>query len=100
MSINSSTSTTNKRKKNPSTTTHLLLQLHPAPPRTERISCQRCRTRKIKCNYELPCFNCKRDGSQCIQPIDMRSKRLKATSYNITKKLDLMIKFINDCKIT
>ena len=102
MSINSSTSTTNKRKrKNPSTTTPPPPTTpHPAPPRTEkRISCQRCRTRKIKCNYELPCFNCKRDGSQCIQPIDMRSKRLKATEViTLQKKLDLMIKFINDCK--
>ena len=33
-------------------------------------------------------FQLERDGSQCIQPIDMRSKRLKATEViTLQKKL-------------
>ncbi|CAX43045.1 Ty1 enhancer activator, putative [Candida dubliniensis CD36] len=105
MSANLSIPTNKRKRKNPPTSLSssepsTLTPLPVVPPRTEkRISCQRCRTRKIKCNYELPCFNCKRDGYQCIQPIDMRSKRLKAKEViTLQKKLDLMIKFINDCK--
>lgn len=40
------------------------------------LSCQRCRTRKIKCNFECPCSNCIKLGANCIKTTnDMRKKR-------------------------
>lgn len=44
------------------------------PPK--KLSCQRCRLKKIKCNYEYPCNNCDKGKYECIQVTnDMRKKR-------------------------
>lgn len=42
----------------------------------KKLSCQRCRLKKIKCNYENPCVNCIKGKYECVQVVnDMRKKR-------------------------
>ncbi|EMG50442.1 hypothetical protein SBY92_000233 [Candida maltosa Xu316] len=69
-------------------------------PRTaKRLSCQRCRVRKVKCSYDTPCTNCVKDNIECVQPIDLRSKRPKATQViKLENKVNLLVKFINNFK--
>ncbi|CAB91175.1 DNA-binding transcription factor, amino acid sensing, Cha4 [Schizosaccharomyces pombe] len=40
-----------------------------------RISCQRCRQRKIKCDRLHPCFQCVKSNSQCFYPEDPIRRR-------------------------
>lgn len=59
------------------------------------LSCQRCRLRKVKCNFAHPCSSCVRLGVECIQvPNDMRKKRPPA-NYVLTleKRIDTFQKF-------
>lgn len=58
------------------------------------LSCQRCRTRKIKCNFEYPCSNCTKVGADCIKTVnDMRKKRPPA---NYVSNLEKQIENITD----
>lgn len=60
------------------------------------LSCQRCRLRKVKCNFAHPCLSCVKLGVECIQiPNDMRKKRPRA-NYVLTleKQIDYMQKFV------
>ena len=58
------------------------------------MSCQRCRTRKIKCNFEYPCSNCTKVGADCIKTVnDMRKKRPPA---NYVSNLEKQIENITD----
>ncbi|CUM50728.1 unnamed protein product [Debaryomyces tyrocola] len=58
------------------------------------LSCQRCRTRKIKCNFEFPCSNCTKVGADCIKTVnDMRKKRPPA---NYVSNLEKQIENITD----
>lgn len=60
------------------------------------LSCQRCRLRKVKCNFAHPCSSCVKLGVECIQvPNDMRKKRPPA-NYILTmeKKIDAFSKFL------
>lgn len=60
------------------------------------LSCQRCRLRKVKCNFAHPCSSCVKLGVECIQvPNDMRKKRPPA-NYILTmeKKIDALSKFL------
>lgn len=59
------------------------------------LSCQRCRLRKVKCNFAHPCSSCVKLGVECIQvPNDMRKKRPPA-NYVLTleKRNDALAKF-------
>jgi Fungal Zn(2)-Cys(6) binuclear cluster domain len=35
------------------------------PPRQEPVSCQTCRKRKLKCDRQQPCYNCRSRGISC-----------------------------------
>lgn len=64
------------------------------------LSCQRCRLRKVKCNFEHPCSSCVKLGVECIQvPNDMRKKRPPAY-YILTmeKKIDALSKFLTSMR--
>lgn len=67
------------------------------PPKKEMpLSCQRCRLRKVKCNFAHPCLSCVKLGVECIQiSNDMRKKRPRA-NYVLTleKQIDTMQKFV------
>lgn len=60
------------------------------------LSCQRCRLRKVKCNFAHPCLSCVKLGVECIQVLnDMRKKRPRA-NYVLTleKQIDCVQKFV------
>lgn len=60
------------------------------------LSCQRCRLRKVKCNFAHPCSSCVKLGVECIAvPNDMRKKRPPA-NYVLTleKQIDAYLKFV------
>lgn len=60
------------------------------------LSCQRCRLRKVKCNFAHPCLSCVKLGVECIQiSNDMRKKRPRA-NYVLTleKQIDSVQKFV------
>ncbi|KAK5743274.1 hypothetical protein LTR17_002751 [Elasticomyces elasticus] len=40
-----------------------------------RLSCQACQRRKIKCDRDLPCQQCTRNGSQCVPVLNQRLPR-------------------------
>lgn len=64
------------------------------------LSCQRCRSRKIRCNYEYPCSNCIKNGTNCVKTIDdMRKKRFPATYVNrLEKRLNELVGLITQAK--
>lgn len=59
------------------------------------LSCQRCRTRKIKCNFEYPCSNCSKVGADCVKTVnDMRKKRPPANYVsNLERKIESLTEF-------
>lgn len=59
------------------------------------LSCQRCRLRKVKCNFAHPCSSCVKLGVECIQvPNDMRKKRPPANYVLLLeKRIDAFSKF-------
>lgn len=64
-------------------------------PAKKLLSCQRCRSRKVKCNFEHPCSNCVKVGAECIQVTnDMRKKRPPANYVStLEKKINLFSNF-------
>ncbi|KAF7584923.1 putative uncharacterized transcriptional regulatory protein [Clavispora lusitaniae] len=66
-----------------------------APKKEMPLSCQRCRLRKVKCNFAHPCSSCVKLGVECIQvPNDMRKKRPPANYISsMEKKIDALSKF-------
>mmetsp|Transcript_5382 Transcript_5382/g.6241 ORF Transcript_5382/g.6241 Transcript_5382/m.6241 type:complete len:749 (+) Transcript_5382:2399-4645(+) len=64
------------------------------------LSCQRCRTRKIKCNVEYPCSNCTKAGADCIKTVnDMRKKRPPANYVsNLEKQIENLTDFFEKFK--
>ncbi|KAG2735133.1 hypothetical protein G9P44_001347 [Scheffersomyces stipitis] len=51
------------------------------------LSCQRCRTRKVKCNFEFPCSSCLKVGAECVRTVnDMRKKRPPANYVSSLEK--------------
>lgn len=49
-------------------------------PDSKALSCQRCRTRKVKCDLKVPCTNCTRLGVECQRTSsDLRKKRPPAS---------------------
>ncbi|RLV90250.1 hypothetical protein JA1_004697 [Spathaspora sp. JA1] len=76
-------------------------QPHPeSKSSTNRLSCQRCRIRKVKCNFEIPCDNCIKVGVECVQTTaDMRKKRPAVDYVNkLQAKVDVFTKFIQQFK--
>lgn len=50
----------------------------PRPKRIKILSCQRCRAKKSKCDYSLPCAPCVKEGVECIRiTSDKRKERYK-----------------------
>lgn len=61
------------------------------------LSCQRCRLRKIKCNFAHPCSACVKFGVDCVVVSnDLRKKRPPA-NYVLTleKQIDSCLKFLS-----
>lgn len=59
------------------------------PAALKHFSCLACRQRKIKCNRQDPCLNCKRSGSQCnfIPPVRGKPKRKKTPTEGLHARL-------------
>ena len=59
----------------------------PAPPRKLR-SCILCRTRKVRCDRQSPCSNCRRANVACVHPSTDRpprwARRLERLTNNAT----------------
>ncbi|KAL4926794.1 putative C6 transcription factor [Aspergillus undulatus] len=45
--------------------------------KTERLACDRCRQRKIKCDRVRPCSQCKKSASQCTYKLSYQVKERK-----------------------
>ncbi|PMD20687.1 hypothetical protein NA56DRAFT_172083 [Hyaloscypha hepaticicola] len=45
---------------------------HERSPFQQPVSCQSCRTRKLKCNRGRPCFNCSSRDFDCVYLSDQR----------------------------
>ncbi|KAM9931483.1 hypothetical protein OXX80_008869 [Metschnikowia pulcherrima] len=60
------------------------------------LSCQRCRLRKVKCNFAHPCSSCVKLGVECIAvPNDMRKRRPPANYVStLEKQIDAYSKFV------
>lgn len=60
------------------------------------LSCQRCRLRKVKCNFEFPCSSCVRVGVECVQVTDdKRKKRLKVTQISeLQERYNNLVQFL------
>ncbi|CCG25892.1 Tea1 transcription factor [Candida orthopsilosis Co 90-125] len=84
-------------------------EANPSPPisastvsthNRKKLSCQQCRSRKIKCDGNSPCSGCIKAAIQCIPTVnDMRKKRIPV---NYVQKLESQInnirKFITDLR--
>ncbi|KAI5861123.1 fungal-specific transcription factor domain-containing protein [Durotheca rogersii] len=65
---------------------------------TEKLACDRCRQRKVRCNRVNPCLHCARTGSVCSytlgpKPREKRQRVLISSAYesrmdSISRKLD------------
>ncbi|AQZ12172.1 hypothetical protein BZL39_D02280 [Zygosaccharomyces parabailii] len=52
----------------------------------KKLACENCRKRRRKCNFELPCSNCIKFGTECIAvKQDLRRKRY---TYDYVKTLE------------
>lgn len=66
------------------------------------LSCQRCRIRKVKCDFDSPCANCARVGAECITPFEDKRKKRYSSNYvfRIEKQLENCLGFIQEIKKT
>lgn len=57
------------------------------------LSCQRCRTKKIRCDGEYPCLNCSKFNVDCVKSaLDMRKKRFSSNYVeNLQRKHSKLI---------
>lgn len=64
------------------------------------LSCQRCRVRKVKCDFGHPCSSCLKIGAECIRiTSDMRKKRPPANYVSsLEKKIDMFTQFFENFK--
>ncbi|KAL0768436.1 hypothetical protein CaCOL14_009411, partial [Colletotrichum acutatum] len=59
-----------------STTSYSEMATRANPPKKVRLACRRCRTRRIKCDGEVPaCTNCAKAGETCLD-VDSQNSRL------------------------
>lgn len=70
------------------------------PKSLKVLSCQRCRVRKVKCDFGHPCSSCLKIGAECIRiTSDMRKKRPPANYVSsLEKKIDTFTKFFENFK--
>lgn len=61
----------------------------PKPKRIRIPSCQRCRIKKSKCDYSLPCAQCVKDGVECIRITSDKRKERYTNEY--TEKLQARV---------
>ena len=52
-------------------------------PRQEPVSCQFCRTKKLKCNRDQPCQNCLARGIECERKGRLPANRVQHTSVSV-----------------
>lgn len=45
------------------------------------LLCQRCRSRKVKCDYQFPCSQCVKAKVECVQTVDDMRKKRPGVSY-------------------
>ena len=66
------------------------------------LSCQRCRIRKVKCDFDSPCSNCAKVGAECIPPFEDKRKKRYSSNYvlRIEKQLENCLSFIQEIKKT
>lgn len=62
-------------------------------PRSKRIkslSCQRCRSRKSKCDTQLPCALCVKEGIECVRIVRDRRKQRHSSEFieSLLSKID------------
>lgn len=76
--------------------------LKTASTKTKLLSCKRCRSRKIRCNFEYPCCNCVKSGLKCIKVENDLRKRRPPANYvrDLESKLNSMIDFFEQFKRT
>jgi hypothetical protein len=57
--------------------------------RASKIACRACRSRKVKCNRDLPwCSNCRNCGQQCIYPSTMLKPGPKVGSVHKRRRME------------
>ncbi|KAG5419246.1 hypothetical protein I9W82_003013 [Candida metapsilosis] len=66
-----------------------------------KLSCQQCRSRKMKCDGNSPCSTCIKGAIQCTPTVnDMRKKRIPLTYVQkLETQMNSVKKFISDLKI-
>ncbi|EDK44645.1 conserved hypothetical protein [Lodderomyces elongisporus NRRL YB-4239] len=80
LSDNEATSMSPSSSSNSSSGNKLSVSTNKTTPAPKKLSCQRCRLRKMRCDFNNPCLNCKTVGVECIETTqDMRKKRPPAT---------------------
>lgn len=57
-------------------------------PRQDPISCQLCRTKKLKCNRQYPCSNCTARGVTCRSQGNITRQPLSSTSTPVSTRPD------------
>ncbi|CUM64769.1 uncharacterized protein PRCAT00002380001 [Priceomyces carsonii] len=69
-------------------------------PLIKLLSCQRCRSRKVKCNFEYPCSNCLKVGAACVQVTNDKRKRRPPANYvsSLEKKVQKFAEFFEKFK--
>lgn len=72
----------------------------PKIPRIKSLSCQRCRSRKSKCDTGLPCKPCSREGVECVRVTnDKRKERYKADyTEKLQDRVDALEKILSSVR--
>ncbi|KAK1829713.1 fungal-specific transcription factor domain-containing protein [Podospora conica] len=81
----------------------------PPPPPTVPRACDPCRTRKIRCDREVPCSHCKQAKIDCSINLESRPKEKRAARVLVTpqyekkidhidRRLELVVRLLQDIK--
>lgn len=56
--------------------------------RTKRVlACVLCQQRKVKCDRNFPCANCKRTGAQCVSAVTAQPRRRRFAERELLDRL-------------
>lgn len=77
-----------------------------SPPHERRLkririlSCQRCRSRKSKCDTSLPCGPCSKEGMECIRITSDRRKERYSSDYteSLQRRVESLEKVLNQVR--
>lgn len=60
--------------------------------RIKSLSCQRCRSRKTKCDNQLPCALCVKEGIECVRIVSDRRKQRYSAEFieGLLKKIETL----------